>query len=133
MALVPEPTETTTKRGRPNAAEVERRNIRAVTKVDAWASTASPTSSLPAGTPSAEAAYAQAKSSLAQTYPAETIKDAERSTLRKMKELEEAYQSGGFALLGAGNGGQASEGVLTVERVIEREGGLLKLAEAVNE
>jgi hypothetical protein len=154
---VPETTSAVSKLGRPTAANIERRTIRAISRLNSWALEHNSAILPPDAAPETEQAYNQAKLNLTQTLSLQpspnsinpsavlsdstalsVLKSAEQSTLLKMHELDQAYRSGGFSLLGPGAEVErtpegAPAGIAMVETAIRTERGLLGLTSLMNE
>lgn len=161
VSIVPEPGSTVTgaaggkakiKTGRPSALDLQRRAIRAMTALDAWATNAASLdgdSSAPSSSASPYATasitsdnYTQAKKILASTIHPSHISSAEQATLSKMKQLEEIWTRQGWdrdttATGDAAEGGSSSndngrEGIRQIEKAMGMPDGLLGLSRAVN-
>lgn len=160
VSIVPEPGSTVTgapggkakiKTGRPSALDLQRRAIRAMTALDAWATTAASLDQV-SSTPNSSASpyatasitsdnYTQAKKILTSTIPPTHLSSAEQATLSKMKQLEEIWIRQGWdkdtATGDAAEGGSSSnengkEGIRQIEKAMGTPEGLLGLSKAVN-
>ena len=126
VGVVPEVPTGKAKPGRPSALEQQRRTIRAVSALEAWASNTTPERVLAAADPSAtEDAYAQSKSAVSQLVPNDAMMFAEQSTIAKMKQLEEIWKHEGVDL-------ENRDGLAQLEQALTQPDRLLGLARAVN-
>lgn len=126
VGIVPEVPSGKAKTGRPSALEQQRRTIRAVSALEAWALNTTPERVLEAADPTATGdAYAQSKSVVAQLVPNDAIASAEQSTIAKMKQLEDIWKQEGWDL-------ENRDGLTQLEQALTQPERLLGLARVAN-
>lgn len=126
IAVVSESTTGKVKTGRPSALDLQRRTVRAISALDAWASSAIPEHVLAgADSSTTDNAYVQSKRTLTENVPSETIAYAEQSTISKMKQLEDIYMREGWDL-------ENRDGLITLEQALKQPDRLLGLTRSVH-